>query len=120
MMNGGLGKTMGKLRGLGAMALLVCLLACLAPTAIHARPLTAFDLTVVGLELEVGPATQQVPKGVTSTVTTHLDVPQVSIPVEERKVPRTKGTGHLSRAKGLISLETRLNFFASGAQIGKP
>ncbi|HWT83581.1 MAG TPA: hypothetical protein VN648_32835, partial [Candidatus Methylomirabilis sp.] len=53
----------------------------LFPPGAYARPLASFDLNVVGLELEVGPATQQVPKGVTSTVTTQLTVPQGSIPI---------------------------------------
>ena len=64
-----------------AVWLLVGMLACLVPTMAFARPLTAFDLTVVGVGLEVGPATQQVPKGVTSTVTTTLAVPHASIPL---------------------------------------
>ena len=63
----------------------------IAPTAVLARPLTSFDLTVVGLDLTVGPATQQVPKGVTNTVTTHLDIPQVSIPIAslQKLLPQT-------------------------------
>ena len=63
------------------MGLLVCLAVCLAPTAAQARPLTSFDLSVVGLELDVAPGTQQVPKGVTSTVTTQLTTPHASIPL---------------------------------------
>ncbi len=61
--------------------LVLGLLACLAPSSALARPLAAFDLTVAGLGLAVGPATQQVPKGVTSTVTTQLVLPHASIPL---------------------------------------
>jgi hypothetical protein len=57
-------------------------LLCLVPAAGWARPLTEVELTVVGIDLTVDPATQSVPKGVTSAVRTRLTLPQVSLPVE--------------------------------------
>ena len=63
---------------------LTSVLAGLVPAGVQARPLAAFDLTVAGIDLTVSPATQQVPKGVTSTVSTTLSVPQASIPLKER------------------------------------
>lgn len=72
----------GRTRGIRvAVWLLAGMLGCLVPTTAIGRPLTVFDLTVVGVGLDVGPATQQVPKGVTSTVSTTLTVPQASIPI---------------------------------------
>ncbi len=50
-------------------------------STVHARGFAEFDLTIAGLDLTVGPSTQSVPKGVTSTVTTQLTLPQVSLPV---------------------------------------
>lgn len=68
--------------------------AALIPAGVAARPLTSFDLTVAGINLTVGPATQQVPKGVTSTVTTQFTIPQVSIPVASlQKLLQNPSTG---------------------------
>ena len=52
-----------RLRVLRLRLLVVGLVPCLAPTGALARPLTSFDLAVVGLELDVGPATQSLPTG---------------------------------------------------------
>ncbi len=72
---------MNRLRVVWLLLFLAGAVVCLSPTAALARPLASFDLTIAGIELTVGPATQSVPKGVTSTVTTQLTIPQVSIPV---------------------------------------
>ncbi len=64
------GTRTNRLRARPLLLLLAGAVLCLSPTLAQARPLTAFDLTIVGLELDVGPATQSVPKGVTSTVIT--------------------------------------------------
>src|SRR5574341_1914965 len=72
-------------RGQRTLCLLVSLMSTLPlllPSRVQARPLTAFELTITGIDLTVGPATQQVPKGVTSTVTTQLTIPHASIPIE--------------------------------------
>src|SRR5574341_1749883 len=57
-------------------------LAALAPARALARPLTSSTLNVVGVEVQVGPATQSVPKGLTSTVTTQLVTPAATILLE--------------------------------------
>ncbi len=64
------------------VALAALLLAALAPARVLARPLTSFALDVVGVEVQVGPTTQSVPKGVTSTVTTQLVTPAATIPLD--------------------------------------
>ncbi len=57
-------------------------LAALTPAQGLARPLTASTLNVVGVEVQVGPTTQSVPKGVTSTVTTQLVTPAATVPLD--------------------------------------
>jgi hypothetical protein len=99
-------------------------LGALVPAVGLARPLAEVELTVVGIDLTVDPATQSVPKGVTSAVRTRLTLPQVSLPVEvlQKLLPQnpSTGSGQALTVKGELSGPAFATPIALSAPVGTP